>query len=242
MQAEKAFIEPKWWYSSFSYFLVFLMNFPDQDYLLTLRERMLTKTETTHDLVSQLLAYAGMELNWIGDFISDENIEWQKEEIEISKLFLTGMNPEWNYYIKTMTNGSPEAMSALMKEDALLQNMCKELPDDSFPILVRKEGEELKVLDGMNRTLKALWDNKTVIEAYTAYPKGNARPWCEAHVVYDVLRAYQRGLNTNREDCIAALRFLKNSYGNVEYLLKTRFSKAWVDYPELQSIIAEALM
>lgn len=241
MQAEKAFIEPKWWYSSFSYFLVFLMTFPDQDYLLTLRERMLLKTETTHDLVSQLLAYAGMELNWIGDFISDENIEWQKEEIEISKLFLTGMNPEWNHYIKTLANGSPTVMSRLMREDTQLQHMCKEIPDDSFPILIRKEGKDFKVLDGMPRTLKALWDERETILGYIAYPQDHARPWCEAHVVYDIIRAYQRGLNTNKKDCIAALRFLKNSYGNVEYLLRTRFSKQWTHDEHIQNIIEESL-
>ena len=218
-----------------------MTTFPDKEYLHILIEHESIAVKEDFSEIEQLLALSGAKLNWIADFISDENIEWKKETISLDSLYLTGVNPEWNHYIKILANGSPKVMNELMQTDTTLRSMSEKLPASDFPILVRIENDKKKVLDGMNRTLRALYDGKDTVEAYVGYQISKPKPHCEAHVVYDILRAYQRGLNTSKQDCVAALRFLKNSYVNVEELLRTRFSAEWIDNKDLQEIILEAL-
>jgi hypothetical protein len=42
----------------------------------------------------QILVNAGIQLNWIGDFLANPNIKYKKIEIPINQVIFTGTTPE----------------------------------------------------------------------------------------------------------------------------------------------------
>jgi hypothetical protein len=109
------------------------------------------------------------------------------------------------------------------------------------PVLIREEEGKLKVLYGIYNILNQIRAGEETVSAYLAIIKGTAKPQCEPHVVYDLLRAYQRKINTDQAGLVAALKFLRGSYSNVGDLLQNRFNSGWVPDEEVQKIIQEAL-
>lgn len=217
-------------------------NFPDKKFLDRLVKHMQDKVNASQEPLEKLLTSCSAAMNWVADYITDETINWTKETLEIDDLYLTGTNPEWNAIIIDRCQRSPNKLKELLKTDPKVAALFSKAEFKDLPILVRQEEEKYKVLDGMQRTIAAIRDGKKTIEAFVARSSGKFRPNCEPHVVYDLLRAYHRGINKDREGLVVALRFLRHSYANVENLLKTRFSKPYIPGDdEIQEIIREAL-
>jgi len=217
-------------------------NFPDKKILDDLVKHIQDKANASQEPLEKLLTSCGAVLNWVADYITDETINWTKENLRIDDLYLTGTKPEWNAIIIDQCQRSPKKFRELLKTDPKIAVLFSEAEFKDLPILVRREEEKNKVLEGMLRTIAAIRDGKETIEAFVARPSGKFRPNCEPHVVYDLLRAYHRGINKDQEGLIIALRFLRHSYANVEHLLKTRFSKPYIPGDdEIQEIIREAL-
>jgi hypothetical protein len=215
-------------------------NFPDKNYLEELAHH-LEKKVGERDSISRILASSGALLNSIGDFIADKNIRWEKKEMNINDLWLTGTNPEWNEIIIKICERSPEKLRGYIKNNAFAKNLFSEVIFSEEPILVRYDEEKYKILDGMHRVVAGIRDGRERIFTFVAYPKGNFTPSCEPHVVYDIIRAYQRKLNPNKEELICALRFLRKSYANVGSLLRERFSIEWLPDEEMQEIFKVVL-
>lgn len=217
-------------------------NFPDKEFLKALAGHLRSQIEAhqRNKLSEQIVMYSGAALNWIADYITDENISWERETIFIDQLWLTGTNPEWNKIVIDKCQRSPRKLKEALRRPAI-RKIFKKAEFNPLPILVRYEDEKYKVLDGMHRVIGAILKGKKQIKAWIAMPQGKPSPRCEPHVVYDLLRAYQRGLNKDRKALLIALKFLKKSYGNVEGLLKHRFNKKWLPDDEIQEIIQEAL-
>ena len=216
-------------------------NFPDDEYLNKLVEHTRDKVNTYQTPLEQLVIYCSASMNWIADYITDENIMWSLETISTDKLYLTGTNPKWNSVIIEQCKRSPNKLQALIKNDPAMAKLFSEATFEELPILVRYDEDKYKVLDGMHRTIAAIREDKKTIQAFVAKPKGDPKPKCEPHVVYDLLKAYHRKINQDRQGLITALRFLRHSYANVEELLKNRFNKSWLPDDEIQEIIQEAL-
>ena len=216
------------------------MNFPDKTYLENLLRNLRARAESRAE-DELLLMYSGALLNWVGDFLTDEGVVWEKRELVLDDLYLTGTGPEWNKIIIDRCERSPEKLRELFTKEPETAEVFKEATSDPAPILVRVDEGILKVLDGMERVIAAIRDGKTTIEAYVGTLSGKPTPHCEPHVVYDLLRAYQRGANRDREGLITALKFLRGAYTNVDGLLRDRFSKSWLPDDEIQEIIREAL-
>lgn len=200
---------------------------------------MMEKTNN-HKALEKLVTYCGANLNWVADYISDENIRWSKKTLSLDKLWLTGTGLEWNKIIIDKCERSPQKLRDLFHNDPSIVGLFSGAIFDNIPILVRFEENKYKVFDGMHRTIAAIRDGRKNIQAFVAAPKGKPKPKCEPHVVYDFLRSYQRKINTDRNGLITALRFLRHSYANVEDLLKNRFNKSYVHDDEIQKIIKEA--
>lgn len=216
-------------------------NFPDKKYLDNLIRHEKEKSKF-NDPMDRLMAYSGMSLNWIADYVTDESIRWKKQKLPIKNLYLTGTKPEWNAIIIGQCQRSPQRLKELLKSNLRIKRIFQEAEFKNIPILVRYEDKEYKVLEGMHRAVAAIRDNRQTINAFVAYRKGKFRPRCEAHVIYDLLKAYHRGINKDRNDLIAALRFLSRSYTNVRSLLKNRFSKPYIPSDDkIQDIIREVL-
>ncbi len=216
-------------------------NFPDLDYLNGLIKYIKQKNARYEKPLDVLVKECSSSMNWIADYITDENALWTKEKILLDDLYLTGTHPEWNKIIIDKCERSPKKLKELFNSDNKIVKIFTEAKFDEAPILVRHEDGKYKVLDGMKRVIAAIRDDKKTILAYVARLKGRPRPKCEPHLIYDLLKAYHRGLNKDREALITALKFLRKSYGNADYLLKERFSKSWVPSDEIQEIIQEAL-
>ncbi len=97
------------------------------------------------------------------------------------------------------------------------------------------------MLDGMHRIVAAIRDGHDNIDAFMVRFQGSPKPVCESHVIYDLLRAYERGINRDRDGLISALRFLRGSFTNVEELLRQRFDSSLLRNSDLQAIITVVL-
>jgi len=184
---------------------------------------------------------SGASMNWIADYLTDQNVIWEKMDLPVKELWLTGTRPEWNKVIIDQCGRSPVKLKEVLDSNPETKMMFEIAQVDDRPILVRFDDEKLKVLDGMHRTIAAIREGKQTITAFVAKHKGTPKPYCEPHVVYDLLKAYHRKLNSDKESLIVALRYLRKSYANVDDLLKNRFSKSWMPDDEIQKIIKESL-
>lgn len=231
-------------------------TFPDKKFLRRLALHMRDKADARQNMPERLTTSCGVLLNWVADYITDPSIQWTKEKLSIDNLWLTGTNPEWNKIIVEKCQRSPQKLKQLLKKEPAIANIFSKsnlekhnkkeaevlLRDKKMPILIRYEENKYKVLNGMYRTILAILDEKNHINAFVARAQNKFQPQCEPHVVYDLLRSYNRGINKDKQGLIAALYFLKNSYSNVENLLKTRFSKPYIPgNDEIQDIIYKAL-
>ncbi|MBI2984230.1 MAG: ParB N-terminal domain-containing protein [Candidatus Kerfeldbacteria bacterium] len=220
-----------------------ISTFPDPEYLGRLARHLKDKIEQHQQgqPLEQLLMSCSAAMNWIADFLTDPNVRWTKQELRVDDLWLTGTNPTWNAIIIDRCKRSPAELRAILRSDPQTAALFAEAEFDELPILVRVDDGKYKVLDGMHRVIAAIRDGRESVTAFVARLDGQPRPQCEPHVVYDLLRAYHRGINRDRQALVVALRFLRHAYANVDRLLRERFSKAWVPDDEMQAIIAEAL-
>lgn len=216
-------------------------KFPDKKYLKELVRNLETKNAKRQSEIDRLLMHSGAAMNWIADYITDENVVWKKEKLLIDKLWLTGTNPKWNKIIIDTCERSPKKLRKYFKDNPRALKIFKEAVFESVPILVRYDEKKYKILDGMHRVIAAIRDNRKFIDAFTARIRHRPKPKCEAHVVYDLLRAYQRGINKDSKGLESSLSYLKKSYGNVEWLLKNRFNENWVHDEKIQKIIKKVL-
>ncbi len=216
------------------------MSFPDRKYLENLVDHLTRKTRQTNKLEDLLLMLSGGSLNWVADFILDESVSWEKRDIKVSDLYLTGTNPEWNKIVIEKAERSPGKLKQLFDDPEVVE-LFKDLTFEETPILIRFEDGKYKVLDGMHRSIAAIRDNRETISAYVGTQSGTFKPMCESHVIYDLIKGYQRSGYKDREGLVSALRFLKNNYVNVESLLRDRFNSQWVPDQQVQSVIKEVL-
>ncbi|MFA6198307.1 MAG: hypothetical protein WC734_04110 [Patescibacteria group bacterium] len=216
-------------------------NIPDAEYLTDMVKHMRHKFERHNGALEQLLVYTGALLNWVGDFMTDPNVSWTKEDVEVEKLYLTGMGPDENAFIIDQAKRSPRQLQVILHNNHEAQALFAKHTFDPLPILVRLDEDKIKVIDGMHRVIGAIKEDQITITAYFARQTGIPQPHCEPHVIYDLLRAYERGINKDTAGLITALRFLRQSYFNVEQLLRERFNEGWINNPETREIIRQVL-
>lgn len=217
-------------------------NFPDEKYRQRLIDHLAEKVNKHQTTIEKLSMHSSAAMNWIGDYLTDPHVRWEKKSVPIDDLYLTGTNPRWNPIILERAERSAEKLRVLMKDDSNINDLFTEAVFSPDPILIRYEDNRYKILDGMHRVIAAIRDDRNSVDAYVAFlDQRKPAPQCEAHVIYDLLRAYHRGLNHDRQGLITALLYLKKSYSNVEKLLRERFHKQWVPNDEVQKIIQEVL-
>jgi hypothetical protein len=216
-------------------------KFPYKKYLKKLVRNLEAKNAKRQSDIEKLMMHSGVVMNWIADYITDDNIVWKKEKLLIDKLYLTGTNPTRNKIIIDICERSPKKLREYFQKHPNKMKIFKEAVFQNIPILVRYDEKKYKVFDGMHRTIAAIREGKKYITAYVARIKGKPRPKCEAHVVYDLLKTYQRGINRDSKGLESSLRYLKRSYSNIEWLLKHRFNENWVHDRKINRIINNVL-
>lgn len=216
-------------------------KFPDNKYLKNLVKNLEAKNAKRQSNIDKLLMHSGAAMNWIADYITDDNVIWKKEKLLVDKLYLTGTNPEWNKIVIDICERSPKKLRKYFKDYPEASKIFKVAAFESIPVLVRYDEGKYKILDGMHRIIAAIRKGKKYIIGYVARIKNRPKPKCEAHVIYDILRAYQRGINKDSKRLETSLSYLKKSYNNVKWLLKNRFNENWVHDEKIQKIIKKVL-
>lgn len=224
------------------YHYPYTTTFPDPKYLHELIQSEKTRFEENSTDLEKLVTYTSASLNWISDFVLDPGIMWQRRTLLIEELYLTGTIPEWNKVIIDEAQRDPQQLKDLFDTKPAIKDLFKAAVWNEKPILVRKEDGKNKVFNGMHRVIAAIRDEKKEIDAFVGELTDNSyHPVCEPHVVYDLLRAYIRKINTDRDGLIIALRFLRKAYTNVDALLRYRFDSSGIPDKEIQLIIKASL-
>ena len=196
--------------------------------------------EWFQDPADRILMYSGSLLNWVGEKINDEGINWKLEIVPLKKIIMTGTSPEWNKITLEKAERNPIKLRKLF-EDEHMKDIFKKSKFADVPILIRETEEgEYKVLDGMNRVIAAARDGINEVRAYIGRDTGKSQAKIEPHVIYDLIRGFQlRG--GSEEDFKASIRFLVNTYSNTKDLLENRFNIDWVGDEKVQKLIKEAI-
>lgn len=217
-------------------------TFPDEEYLRTLVDIEADRLRRIKEPIEYLLMLSGGSLNGIGRMFTRADVGWERKTLKIDDLTLTRTGPEWNKVIIGQAEGSPTVMRELMKGDEV-SALFKSAYWLDVPILVVSDGDSLRVFDGMHRTMAAIRDGKTEIEAWVVHvpDSKSERSAIEPHVIYDLLWAYKNGFSEDRDGLIAALRYLMCAFNNVETLLKERFNADWMPDERVQEVIQEVL-
>lgn len=195
-----------------------------------------------HDSRHRISVHSGVLLNWLGDYFANPNIKWEKVSLSVKNILMTGVDPEWNkLFIKKCERKSEKLTKLIAKDLGLKGRIMKWVNSSKNPniILVRKDKDKYKVLDGMHRFVKQILEGKEEIKVYAPTNEISELPHCEPHVVYDLIRGFQRNAYDKKGETQLrnALALLSRTYGNVNQLLKNRFNKDWISDKKVQKII-----
>lgn len=215
-------------------------RFPDRRYIRTLVGILRKKVEDQSSDLELLRMYSSASMNWVADYILDPSVRWEKRWLNVDDLWLTAVGPKWNRFLIDQAKRSPKRLRTILETDARARKIFAAARFSPAPILVRHEDGQYKVLDGMNRVIAAIRSGRPRLETFVASPGRRPKASLEPHVVYDFIRALHRNPRLNRRDFLAAMRFLRAGYRNVDELLKERFSKDWIPIPRLQKVIRTA--
>lgn len=204
------------------------------------------KNEDFLDSRGKILVNAGIQLNWLGDFLSNPKIKYKKAVLPVYKILFTGTNPEWNVVLLERCKRLVKDFQVLIKEDEKLRE--KFISESSFgkePILVRKTDKDdvYQVLDGMHRFVGAVINGKESVDVYVPINEDEHLPVCEPHVIYDLIRGFQRNAKENegKKELYYALKLLSRTYENVNELLNKRFSFEYMADRNVQDVIDRIL-
>jgi hypothetical protein len=208
-----------------------------EDYLKKLEKH---ESEVLRDLDTRekIRVSSGIRLNHISDFVGNPKTKFILIKIPADKVLFTGTTePEWNKILIERCKRSPAELKKLILKHPELKPRFSHAKFSKEPILVKKFKDKYKVFDGMHRFVGAVLENKDSVEAFVAI--NEAKPICEAHVIYDLIKGFLRSEKTkkDKQDLFSALRLLKKSYENTEYLLKNRFNAKYEPDKDLQKII-----
>jgi len=194
----------------------------------------------------QILVNAGIRLNWIGDYLANPKIRFRKIKISVDKILFTGSSLAWNKILLDRCHKSVgEFKELISKNQTIKKKFIKDASYSAEPILLRGPDEKgfYRVLDGMHRFVGAIIKNKKTVSAYIPVDEGKYLPICEAHVVYDLIRGFQRSARDKQgeNDLYHALRLLARTYENGADLLKIRFNHKYVPDKAVQKIIRKII-
>lgn len=224
-----------------------MKNFNNYLQRLAAHEEKKAKSRLTSSR-EKLLVWAGVLLNWLGDYLANPEIQWEGMELPIEKIQFTGTDPEWNKILIHQCGRSVKKFKKLLKSNPKIRNKFKKETSDRYRnelILVRKS-EDLgyyKVLDGMHRFVWLVLNGEQIVKVYVPINEDECLPICEAHVVYDLIRGFIRhGKGKQGEiELYYGLMLLARTYANVKDLLAKRFDEKHVMDKDVQEVIRRVL-
>ncbi len=217
-----------------------------EKYIKNLADHEDEKSKSFLDSRKRILVNAGIRLNWIGDFIANPKIKYKKVKISVDNILFTGTNPEWNKVLIGQCRKSVKKFKELIKKNLeIKKRFACEVSYSNVPILIRGPDERgfFRVFDGMHRFVGAVLKSKKTVMAYVPISEQKHLPICEAHVVYDLIRGFQRHAKDKQGkiELYHALKLLARTYENVVELLEYRFNYTYVADEKVQEIIRRVI-
>lgn len=175
----------------------------------------------------------GFKLNWLFRILSSDQFSWRREIWPIKDITLTGVNPIVNQIVIEKCQRDPIKLRQYLKVNpqnlkVLEEQGLKPHPKrDNRAILLRQDGAEFKVLDGMRRTCLAAISGKEEIEAYVGYqvnPAGRAQ--ISPDKVYFLTLLYEDSTSEEKQEIKESLQqllaFLPRRFRNAKAVLEER--------------------
>ena len=210
-------------------------SFPDREYLEQLLSHLEDQGRQELSLEERLLSSSDSQLKWLGDYLNDSSLNWQRRKLPVDDLTLTGTSPKWNLVIIDECKRSPQRFRERLRSDSNTVLQFSAAGWDERPILVRAEHGKLRVLDGMHRVIAAIRDDRSSVMAWVGTPAGKSQSQIQPGFVYALCRGYRRGIITEPQ-LVDTLRVLC-SFSNVRQLIRQRL---WQE-SELRPLLAKAL-
>lgn len=184
-------------------------------------------------------------LNHMWDILWNPESQFTHMQVKISDIILTGTNPEINAITLDMVNRDPVRLGIIVKENKEIKEILENFASQGTETIlaVKIEGEKYKVFDGMHRVIGHILAEKEYINAYVLENYWEFLPKIEAHVLYDIIKAFQKSKRTiqDEQDCVWALRLLVKNTENTRDILLGRFDMAHLPDSQVQSLISQAL-
>lgn len=217
-----------------------------EKYLENLSKHEDEKNSRNIDARTRILINAGISLNWIGDYLANPAIKFRMLNVPVQNILFTGTSPKWDEILLGRCNASVRKFQELVeKNNDIKEKFLTEASFGDEPLLLLGPNvhKYYWVFDGMHRLVGAALKNKTVVKAFVPVNEQQHLPICEAHVIYDLIRGFQRHAKDEegKQDLFHALRLLSRTYGNVRELLKERFNFYYIPDKEVQIIIENVL-
>ena len=201
--------------------------------------------EYLNDPRNKILVYAGVHLNWLGDFFANPEIVWEKRKVSVFDIKFAASDPAWTEILINQCERSVKRFLELIKEKPELKNTFnKDVYNKEGLLLIRahKDGGFI-VLDGMPKFVYLLMDGEEEVEVYLPVNEKEELPICEPHVIYDLIRGFTRNASDaeGAESLYHGLLLLCRAYRNASELLIERFNATRVFEKEVQDVIVKVL-
>lgn len=185
-------------------------------------------------------------LNSIWDYLGTKEAKYERKSINLEEIYLTWTKPEINKITIDTCNREVKKLRQLIKNDLKIKEKLEKWASfwNETILLIDLWDWKYKSFDWMHRIIWhiLLWKNK--IDAYVLKNYWEFLPDNEPHVVYDIIKAYQRSKRTEQDknDLKSALRLLVNNTWNVKDLLINRFNPDYLKDDEVNEIIGKIIL
>jgi hypothetical protein len=184
-------------------------------------------------------------LNSIWDFLWSPEAKYQYQNVKLRDIILTWTSPDMNKILLEDCNRSTKELELLIEKDSEIKNKLESWASfwNEPILLVELQDWKFKSFDWMHRIIWHVLKGQKTINAYVLKNYWKFLPHNEPHVVYDIIKAYQRSQRNDQDknDLQWALRLMAKNTWNMKAVLENRFNKKYINDDELQSIIKTAL-
>lgn len=185
-------------------------------------------------------------LNSMWDFLWNEDAKFEKKNVKIDDIYLTWTSPDINEITIDICNRDVKKLRELIKKDLKIKEKlekCASFWNETI-LLIDLWDWKYKSFDWMHRIVWHILLWKSEIDAYVLKNYWEFLPNNEPHVVYDIIKSYQRSKRNkqDKDDLKWALRLLINNTWNTKELLMNRFNSNYLKDNEIQEIIKELIV
>ena len=185
-------------------------------------------------------------LNSMWDFLWNEDAKFERKNVKIDDIYLTWTSPDINKITIDICNRDVKKLRELIKRDLKIKGKLEKWASfwNETILLIDLWDWKYKSFDWMHRMVWHILLWKSEIDAYVLKNYWEFLPDNEPHVVYDIIKSYQRSKRTKQDkyDLKWALRLLINNTWNIKELLMNRFNSNYLKDNEIQEIIKELIL